>query len=114
MTSKNETVDICGMDFSFMDNSSKIDKRYMLCLISSDFITNQDSDLRGKLRILSKNEFLKKNDIFEMEKEHIFIDNIQNEVVNKIVAKYPQIKKVKEDLDKNMALIYKVTLDSFS
>lgn len=49
-----------------------------------------------------------------MEKEHIFIDNIQNEVVNKIVAKYPQIKKVKEDLDKNMALIYKVTLDSFS
>ena len=102
LTSKNETVDICGMDFSFMDNSSKIDKRYMLCLISSDFITNQDSDLRGKLRILSKNEFLKKNDIFEMEKEHIFIDNIQNEVVNKIVAKYPQIKKVKEDLDKNI------------
>ena len=37
-----------------------------------------------------------------MEKEHIFIDNIQNEVVNKIVAKYPQIKKVKEDLDKNI------------
>ena len=56
-----------------MDNSSKIDKRYMLFLISSDFITNQDSDLRGKLRILSKNEFLKKNDIFVKYHSFLFI-----------------------------------------
>lgn len=99
LTSKNETVDAVNFDFSFLDKSSKIDDKYMLCLVSSDYFTRQDSDVRGRLHLKTKADLLKANDLYEIKEAHIFIDSIQQEVVKKVVSKYPEIKKVKEDYE---------------
>lgn len=102
LTSKNETVDAVNFDFSFLDKTSKIGDKYMLCLVSSDFFTRQDSDERGRLRLKTKSELLKANDMYEIQEPHIFIDNIQQEVVKQITSQYPEIKKVKEDYEQEM------------
>lgn len=102
LTSKNETVDAVNFDFSFLDKSSKIDEKYMLCLVSSDYFTRQDSDIRGRLRLKTKADLLKAYDLYEIQEAHIFIDSIQQEVVKKIVSKYPEIKKVKEDYEQEL------------
>ena len=102
LTSKNETVDAVNFDFSFLDKSSKIDEKYMLCLVSSDYFTRQDSDVRGRLRLKTKADLLKAYDLYEIQEAHIFIDSIQQEVVKKIVSKYPEVKKVKEDYEQEL------------
>lgn len=100
LTSKNETIDAANFDFSFLDKSSVIEAdKNMLCLVSSDFFTRNDSDERGKLRLKSEAEFLKQNDIFELQKPQIFIDDIQDEVIQTIGSHYPQIKKVKDEYE---------------
>lgn len=102
LTSKNETVDAVNFDFSFLDKSSKIDDKYMLCLVSSDYFTRQDSDVRGRLHLKTKADLLKANDLYEIKEAHIFIDSIQQEVVKKVVSKYPEIQKVKEDYEQEL------------
>lgn len=99
MTSKDETVETTSLDMSFLDKTSRIGDKYMLCLVSSEYFTKRDGDERGKLLLKSKQDFIKSNDIFEMEESHIFVEDIRHEVVNKITTQYPQIKKVKEDFD---------------
>lgn len=99
MTSKDETVETTSLDMSFLDKTSRIDDKYMLCLVSSDYFTKRDDDERGKLLLKSKQDIIKTNDIFEMESSHIFVEDIRHEVVNKITTKYPQIRKVKEDFE---------------
>lgn len=48
LTSKNETIDAANFDFSFLDKSSVMEAdKNMLCLVSSDFLTRNDSDERG-------------------------------------------------------------------
>lgn len=99
LTSKNETVEATTLDLSFIDKTSRIDDKYILCLVSSDYFTRQDDDERGKLRLKSKQDLIKSNDMFEMEKPQIFVDEIHHEIVSKITSFYPHIRKVKEDYD---------------
>ena len=102
MTSKDETVETTSLDMSFLDKTSRIGDKYMLCLVSSDYFTKRDDDERGKLLLKSKQDIIKTNDIFEMESSHIFVEDIRHEVVNKITTKYPQIRKVKEDFESEL------------
>lgn len=67
LTSKNETVEVSGIDFSLIKDSPKINNSYLLFLISSSYLTQQDSDLRGQLAIYSRKDFLKK-EIFSLVK----------------------------------------------
>lgn len=100
LTSKNETIDATNFDFSFLDKSSVMEEdKSMLCLVSSDFFTRNDSDERGKLHLKSEAEFLKQNDMFELQQPQIFIDEIQDEVIQTIGSHYPQIKKVKDEYE---------------
>lgn len=99
MTSKDETVETTSLDMSFLDKTSRIGDKYMLCLVSSEYFTKRDDDERGKLLLKSKQDLIKSNDMFEMEESHIFVEDIRHEVVNKITTQYPQIKKVKEAFD---------------
>ena len=64
LTSKNETVDVDNVDFSFVSRAKIKEGKNMLCLVSSDFLTNQDTDLRGKLTIYTKEQFLKENTVY--------------------------------------------------
>ena len=102
MTSKDETVETTSLDMSFLDKTSRIGDKYMLCLVSSDYFTKRDDDERGKLLLKSKQDIIKTNDIFEMESSHIFVEDIRHEVGNKITTKYPQIRKVKEDFESEL------------
>lgn len=99
LTSKYETVDVTsGIDFSFIHNSPKIGNGYLLFLISSPYLTNRDTDLRGNLQIYSKKDYLKNRGLFTAEEE-ILVDDIQEKTTNSIIKQYEPIRKVKENFD---------------
>lgn len=97
LTSKNETVDAANVDFSFVSRAKIMEGKNMLCLVSSSFLTGQDTDLRGKLNIYTKDEFLKERNLFDTAEKQIFIDDVQEGVTQKITSHYPAINKVKEE-----------------
>jgi hypothetical protein len=98
LTSKYETVDVSGIDFSFVQDSPKIGTGYLLFLISSPYLTNKDTDLRGNLQIYSKKDYLKNRTLFTKEEE-ILVDDIQEKATNSIIEKYEPIRKAKENFD---------------
>ena len=102
LTSKNETVEAANVDFSFVGRAKIEDGKNMLCLISSSFLTGQDTDLRGKLNIYTKEEFLKERNLFAFPEKQIFIDDVQEEVTEKITAHYPAINKIKEESEEDI------------
>ena len=102
LTSKNETVDVDNVDFSFVSRAKIIEGKNMLCLVSSDFLTNQDTDLRGKLTIYTKEQFLKEKNFFTIDEKQIFIDDVQEEVTEKITTHYPAINKIKEESNEDI------------
>lgn len=97
LTSKNETVEAANVDFSFVGRARIKEGKNMLCLISSSFLTNQDTDLRGNLNIYTKEEYLKGRNKLDFEDIHLFIDDVQEKVTDKIVMQYPAINKIKEE-----------------
>ncbi len=101
LTSKNETIEVSGMDFSLVNDSPKIDDGYLLFLVSSPYLTQQDSDLRGQLSVYSKKDFLKKRNLFTSE-EQILIDDIEDKVTTSITTHYEAIGKTKERNDSNI------------
>lgn len=104
LTSKYETVEISGIDFSFIDDSPKIGNQYLLFLVSSPYLTKKDNDLRGQLSIYSKKDFLKKRNLFTNEEE-ILIDDIQENVTTSITNHYDSIKHFKEDYDNQVEIL---------
>lgn len=98
LTSKNETVEVSGIDFSLIKDSPKINNSYLLFLISSSYLTQQDSGLRGQLAIYSRKDFLKKRNLFSGE-EQILTDDIEEKVTSSITAHYKSISKVKESFE---------------
>ena len=98
LTSKNETVEVSGIDFSLIKDSPKINNSYLLFLISSSYLTQQDSDLRGQLAIYLRKDFLKKRNLFSGE-EQILTDDIEEKVTSSITAHYKSISKVKESFE---------------
>lgn len=102
LTSKNETVEADNVDFSFVGRAKIEEGKNMLCLISSDFLTSQDTDLRGKLTLYTKTQFLKDRNLFAFNESHIFIDDVQEEVTGKIIGHYPSINKIKEESEEDI------------
>ncbi|GAE84969.1 ATP-binding protein [Bacteroides reticulotermitis] len=99
LTSKYETVDVSsGIDFSFIYDSPKIGNGYLLFLISSSYLTNRDTDLRGNLQIYSRKDYLKNRGLFTSDEE-ILVDDIQEKTTNSITKQYEPIKKTKENFD---------------
>ena len=101
-TSKDETVDVSNINFEVVNRLSNIEGKHMLCLISSPYITRQDSDERGKIKIFTKAEYLKKRNLWNSHQPMIFVDDIQEEVGKKIINHYPQIKKLNDEIDKDL------------
>jgi len=113
LTSKNETVEAGNVDFSFVGRAKIEDGKNMLCLISSSFLTGLDTDLRGKLNIYTKEEFLKERNLFAFPEKQIFIDDVQEEVTEKITAHYPAINKIKEESEEDIdQVVEDFSLDS--
>lgn len=101
-TSKNETVDVSNIEFEAINRLSDFNGKHILCLISGDYLTNQDSDERGKIKIYSKEEYKKRRNLWNSESELIFIDDIQEQVSKKVTERYPKIKKANDDINKEL------------
>lgn len=102
LTSKNETVEASNVDFSFVGRARIKEGKNMLCLVSSSFLTDQDTDLRGNLNIYTKEEFLKDRNMLEYDEKHLFIDDVQEKVTDKITLHYPAINKIKEESNEDI------------
>ena len=103
LTSKNETVEVANVDFSFVSRARIAEGKNMLCLVSSNYLTGKDTDLRGKLNIYTKDEYLKEKNLFSLNEKQIFIDDVQEEVTEKITTHYPAINKIKEESEDDIA-----------
>ncbi len=101
LTSKNEIVELekHKIELTYISSKDNVDGDRFLFLISSDYLDNRDSDVRGELRIPRRSEFGKSIDLFS--NKEIFIDDIENEANNSILSHYEEIqKKVEEKYDK--------------
>lgn len=101
LTSKNEIIELekHGLELKCISSKDNVDGDRFLFLISSDYLDNRDSDVRGELRIPKRNEY--KKDIELFSNKEIFIDDIELEANNSILSHYEEIqKKVEEKLDK--------------
>lgn len=93
LVSKGEVV---GESYLSLENLSKNDiikgNKYLF-LVSSNYIDSNDSHIRGILNIPNRESFAK--NIFS-DNEVIFLEDIQENVNNKIKELYPEIEKVKQ------------------
>lgn len=101
LTSKNEIIELekHNIELTILSSKDYIEGERFLFLISSDYIDNRDSDVRGELRIPRKNDF--KKDLSLFNSKEIFIDDIEAEANNSILSHYEEIKqKVEEKFEK--------------
>jgi len=114
LTSKGEEAKNIKLDS--LTESDQIDDNRYLFLISSDYINNNDSDARGDIQILTRTEFIEKNDMFTNDK--ILLESIEYKVNRTILTMYDEIKvknkEKRENIDtlKEMFLLSQKTLDA--
>lgn len=94
LTSKGESVDTSRFDFNLIKDAPRIGETYLLFLVSSDYLTQHDQDERGKLKLYSRKEYLSSHGLFS--EPVIVIEDIQDNVIDRITDHYPQIQKAKE------------------
>lgn len=102
LTSKGEAFNCDGFDFSIIREAPQIEHmKSLLVLISSPYLTQRDSDVRGNLGLISKKDFIGKHNLFSNRRE-ILIDDIEQGAINKIVSRYPSIQTAKQKADNNI------------
>ncbi len=93
LVSKGEVIEESPVCLESLAGNDNIKGSKFLFLVSSNFIDDRDTHLRGVLNIPTKDSFAK--DLFANEEE-IFIEDIQNEVNNSISSMYPEIEDAKK------------------
>ncbi|MDV3769054.1 hypothetical protein CMU26_05805 [Elizabethkingia anophelis] len=120
LVSKNEIVELDKQKINLNSVSSKdnFDDQRFLFLISSNYIDDRDSDIRGELKIPTKDTFKKSFDLFQ--EEEIMLEDIEELSNETIRNAYPEIqqkieekKREIEDL-KEMFLLNDDVLQSLS
>lgn len=102
LTSKGESFPISGCDFALITEAPRIEPHTsFLFLISSDYLTNKDSDVRGNLDIYTRSHFLENRNLFTGKKE-ILVDDIEAGAEDKIITHYPSFKLAKNKADENL------------
>lgn len=99
LTSKGEIVNDSPIVLQNLSNNANINGSKYLFLVSSDYIDKQDSNVRGELKIPTKNNATK-GDLFEPE--FITLDDIQESVTAKIDSMYPEIQKKKIEAENQL------------
>lgn len=112
LTSKGESFPATGFNFALITEAPRINKeKNTLFLISSTYLTNSDTDIRGNLELINRKDFLEKRNLFTDQKV-ILIDDIENNAIISITSKYPVLKRAKEDAQNNLeTLIEMFSLD---
>ena len=112
LTSKGESFPATGFNFSLITEAPRIDNdKNTLFLISSDYLTDRDTDIRGNLELVSRKDFVEKRNLF-MGQRQILIDDIENNAITSITSQYPALKRAKEEAQSNLdSLIELFSLD---
>lgn len=93
LVSKGEVIEESPVSLESLASNDNIKGSKFLFLVSSNFIDDRDTHIRGVLNIPTKDTFAK--DLFANEEE-IFIEEIQKEVNNSINVMYPEIEDAKQ------------------
>jgi hypothetical protein len=93
LVSKGEVIEESGISLESLAGGDNVDGNKFLFLVSSDYIDSRDTNIRGVLKIPSKESFEK--DLFANQEE-IFLEEIQTEVNSSISSMYPEIEEVKQ------------------
>lgn len=105
LTSKGESFNHLGFDFSLITNSPRIESGISyLFLISSEYLTAKDTDTRGSLELVSKSDFIAKRNLFT-GKQEILIDDIEEQTTQSISNRYPSFQKIKDEASENVQKI---------
>lgn len=112
LTSKGESFPATGFNFSLITEAPRINKgKNALFLISSDYLTVRDTDIRGNIELVNRKVFVEKRNLF-MGQKQILIDDIEDNTITSITAKYPVLKQAKENAQNNLdSLIELFSLD---
>lgn len=96
LTSKGEIIEDSNISLESLAENDNVKGFKYLFLISSNYIDNRDTNIRGILHIPTIETF-GKGDIFETEE--ILLEDIQKGVNEKIDMMYPEIEEVKQNHD---------------
>lgn len=98
LVSKGEVIEESVIILENLSKNDNIKGNKYLFLVSSNYIDERDTNLRGVLNIPSKDSYEK--DLFSNQEE-IFIEEIQKEVNKTIDSMYPEIEEVKKQHQDN-------------
>jgi len=98
VTSKNEVIDNIKIKLENLRNDDFIDNKRYLFFISSPYIDELDGDVRGDdVVFLTKTEFKKNAKEYGYADDMILLDDIEEQVNDRISSMYDEIKKKAED-----------------
>lgn len=95
LVSKGEIVEESEIKLESIPKGEHVKGYRYIFLISSDYIDDRDTDMRGVLNIPSIDNFTKNRNLFT--EEEILLEEIQDGVNNKINTMYPEIEEVKKE-----------------
>ena len=91
-TSKNEIVDNTPIALKFISKDETVKDNRYLFLISSNYIDDRDTNVRGEIAIPSREAFSKNSDLFTPEE--ILLEDINDSVNTALAGMYPEIKEI--------------------
>lgn len=95
LVSKGEVIEDSYISLENLGKKDSVKGYKYLFLVASDYIDDRDSNLRGVLNIYSKDSC--SSDLFQQQKEQIFIEDIQDGVSESISKMYPEIEEKKQE-----------------
>lgn len=100
LVSKGEIVEDSWISLQSLASKENVKGFKYLFLVSGNYIDDRDTNLRGELNIPTKDSFTKSLNAFS--NEEVLLDDIQEEVNNKINSMYPEIEEVKKQHDEQL------------
>ncbi len=98
VTSKNEVIENVKIRLENLKNDDFIDNNRYLFFISSPYIDELDGDVRGDdIIFLSKTDFKKNAKEYGYANDQILLDDVEEQVNDRISSMYDEIKKKAED-----------------
>lgn len=97
LTSKDEIVELDSQNvhITCIQNKDHVENSRYLFLISSQFLNDRDSDVRGEFNLSTKENFKQNFGLFQTEE--IFLDDIEQLANSSIIENYPEIQiKIEE------------------
>ena len=97
LTSKDEVVELEEQKVNLTCISSKdhIDDSRFLFLISSKYLNDKDGDVRGELKIPTRETF--NNDVGLFQSEEVFLEDIEANANDSIISQYTEVERKNEE-----------------